>query len=105
MVSAQAAVMKQNHIAPLITCKQPRWQQKTQLDCWKAKGKIGIVGHSQTVIDAVQRVDGFVEKIKNEYPDIEMVDIQYGDGDHLKSAEVTKGMLQALSGYRPDLYI
>ena len=25
------------------------------------KGKIGIVGHSQTVIDAVQRVDGSVE--------------------------------------------
>lgn len=63
------------------------------------KGKIGIVGHSQTVIDAVQRVDGFVDKIKNEYPDIEIVDIQYGDGDHLKSAEVTKGMLQA----HPDI--
>ena len=65
----------------------------------EGKGKIGIVGHSQTVIDAVQRVDGFVEKIKNEYPDIEIVDIQYGDGDHLKSAEVTKGMLQA----HPDI--
>ncbi|HHU48976.1 MAG: ABC transporter substrate-binding protein [Caldicoprobacterales bacterium] len=63
------------------------------------KGKIGIVGHSQTVIDAVQRVDGFVEKIEKEYPDIEIVDIQYGDGDHLKSAEVTKGMLQA----HPDI--
>ena len=59
------------------------------------KGKIGIVGHSQTVIDAVQRVDGFKEKLEKDFPEIEIVDIQYGEGDHLKSAEVTKGMLQA----------
>ncbi len=63
------------------------------------KGKIGIVGHSQTVIDAVKRVDGFKEKIQKDYPDIEILDIQYGEGDHLRSAEITKGMLQA----HPDI--
>jgi ribose transport system substrate-binding protein len=65
----------------------------------EGKGKVGIVGHSQTVVDAVARVDGFVETIENEYPDIEIVDIQYGDGDHLKSADVAKGMMQA----NPDI--
>lgn len=62
------------------------------------KGKIGVVGHSQTVVDAVARVEGFQDKIKD-YPDIEIVDIQYGEGDHLKSADIAKGMMQA----NPDI--
>lgn len=59
------------------------------------KGKIGIIGHSETVPDAVARVQGFADKIAKDYPDIEIVDIQYADGDHLKSAEAVKGMLAA----------
>jgi ribose transport system substrate-binding protein len=62
------------------------------------KGKIGIVGHSQTMVDAVARVEGFVDTIKK-YPEMEVVDIQYGDGDHLKSADIAKSMLVAF----PDL--
>jgi ribose transport system substrate-binding protein len=34
-----------------------------------------------------------------EYPDITIVDIQYGDGDHLKSADIAKAMIAA----HPDL--
>ncbi|HZJ68614.1 MAG TPA: ABC transporter substrate-binding protein [Candidatus Eisenbacteria bacterium] len=63
------------------------------------EGKVGIVGHSQTVVDAVARVDGFKETVEKDYPGLEIVDIQYGDGDHLKSAEVAKGMMQA----NPDI--
>lgn len=58
------------------------------------KGKVAVIGHSQTTIDAVQRVDGFLEKIK-EYPEIEVVDVQYGEGDQLKSAEIAKSMVTA----------
>ena len=47
------------------------------------KGKVGIIGHSQTMIDAIQRVEGFVDYLEKNYPDIEVVDTQYGDGDHL----------------------
>src|SRR5690606_36133417 len=47
------------------------------------KGKVAVIVHSQTSRDAVQRRDGFVDRIESEYPDIEIVDIQYGDGDHL----------------------
>lgn len=59
------------------------------------KGKIGIIGHSEVVPDAVARVQGFVDEIEANHPDIEIVDIQYADGDHLKSAEAVKGMLAA----------
>jgi ribose transport system substrate-binding protein len=63
------------------------------------EGKVGIIGHSQTMIDAVQRVEGFVDYMEANHPDIEIVDIQYGDGDHLKSADIAKSMLVAF----PDL--
>ena len=63
------------------------------------KGKIAIVGHSQINSTGVERRDGFVEKMESDFPDIEIVDIQYGDGDHLKSADIAKAMLSA----NPDL--
>jgi ribose transport system substrate-binding protein len=63
------------------------------------KGKVAIVGHSQINSTGVERRDGFVEKMKADFPDIEIVDIQYGDGDHLKSADIAKAMLAA----NPDL--
>lgn len=63
------------------------------------KGKVAIIGHSQTMVDAVKRVTGFVDTMKEKYPDIEVVDIQYGEGDHLKSADIAKSMLVA----HPDL--
>ena len=58
------------------------------------EGKVGIVGHSQTMVDAVARVEGFVDTIAK-YPNMEVVDTQYGDGDHLKSADIAKAMLVA----------
>ena len=63
------------------------------------EGEVAIVGHSQINSTGVERRDGFVEQIESEYPDIEIVDIQYGDGDHLKSADIAKAMIAA----HPDL--
>lgn len=63
------------------------------------EGEIGIVGHSQINSTGVERRDGFVEKIEADFPDIEIVDIQYGDGDNLKSADIAKAMIAAY----PDL--
>ena len=62
-------------------------------------GKIAIVAHSQINQTGVERRDGFVEKMEQDFPDIEIVDIQYGDGDHLKSADIAKAQLAA----NPDL--
>ena len=63
------------------------------------EGKVAIVGHSQINSTGVERRDGFVEYMEENHPDIEIVDIQYGDGDHLKSADIAKAMLSA----HPDL--
>lgn len=59
------------------------------------EGKIAIMGHSETAPDAIARVEGFIEEIEANWPNIEIVDDQYADGDQLRSAEATKGMLLA----------
>jgi ribose transport system substrate-binding protein len=58
-------------------------------------GEVGIVGHSQINSTGVERRDGFVNEIEKNYPDITIVDIQYGDGDQLKSADIAKAMIAA----------
>lgn len=63
------------------------------------QGKIGIVAHSQINSTGVERRDGFVNYMEENHPDIEIVDIQYGDGDHLQSADIAKAMLAA----HPDM--
>ncbi len=63
------------------------------------KGKVAVVAHDQTSRTGIDRRDGFVNRIKSKYPDIDVVTIQYGQGDHLKSTEVTKAILTA----NPDL--
>ncbi|MBO9412468.1 MULTISPECIES: ABC transporter substrate-binding protein [Ruegeria] len=63
------------------------------------KGKVAVVAHDQTSRTGIDRRDGFVNRIEEKYPDIEVVTVQYGQGDHLKSTEVTKAILTA----NPDL--
>ena len=60
-----------------------------------SKGEVAIIGHSQINSTGVQRRDGFVNEMKAKYPGIKIVDIQYGDGDHLKSADIAKAMIAA----------
>ena len=59
------------------------------------EGDVAVVAHDQTSRTGIDRRDGFVERIKSTYPKIKVVSIQYGGGDHLKSTEVTKSILQA----------
>lgn len=63
------------------------------------EGKIALVVHDQTSRTGIERRDGFVNKIEDEYPDIEIVTVQYGGGDHLQSTEITKSIILA----NPDL--
>jgi ribose transport system substrate-binding protein len=63
------------------------------------KGKVGVVAHDQTSTTGKQRRDGFTETIENEYPNIELVAVQYGDGDHAKSTEAAKAIITA----NPDI--
>lgn len=62
-------------------------------------GKVAVVSFDQTSQTGIERRDGFVDQMKSTHPDIEIVAIEYGGGDHLKSAEITKTLLQAY----PDL--
>ena len=58
-------------------------------------GDVAVVAHDQTSRTGVDRRDGFLERIKSAYPNIKVVSVQYGGGDHLKSTEITKSILQA----------
>lgn len=58
-------------------------------------GEVAVVAHDQTSRTGVDRRDGFVNRIKAAYPNIKIVSIQYGGGDHLKSTETAKSVLQA----------
>lgn len=59
------------------------------------EGQVGVIVHDQTSRTGIDRRDGFVNRMKDEYPNIEIVDIQYGDGDQLKSTEIAKSIMQA----------
>ena len=58
-------------------------------------GEIALVVHDQTSRTGIDRRDGFVNEIKQKYPKITIVDIQYGGGDHLKSTDLAKAIMQA----------
>jgi ribose transport system substrate-binding protein len=58
-------------------------------------GEVAVIGHDQTSTTGTDRRDGFVNRIKAKYPKIKVVDIQYGGGDHLKSAEIAKTLVLA----------
>lgn len=61
-------------------------------------GKVAAVIHDQTSATGIGRHDGFVNRIKEAYPNIEIVDVQYAN-DALKATDTVKAMLQA----NPDI--
>jgi ribose transport system substrate-binding protein len=58
-------------------------------------GEVAVVVHDQTSRTGIDRRDGFLDRMKSTYPKIKVVSVQYGGGDHLKSTEITKSILQA----------
>ena len=58
-------------------------------------GEVGVIVHDQTSRTGIDRRDGFVNQIKAKYPNISIVDLQYGGGDQLKSTDLAKAMIQA----------
>lgn len=59
------------------------------------KGEVACIIHDQTSRTGIDRRDGFVNQIKSKYPDIKIVDVQYGAGDQLKSTDLAKAIIQA----------
>jgi ribose transport system substrate-binding protein len=57
------------------------------------------VAHDQTSSTGIDRRDGFLNKIANEYPNIKVVSVQYAAGVQLQPTKIAKAMLTA----NPDL--
>jgi ribose transport system substrate-binding protein len=58
-------------------------------------GEVAVIVHDQTSRTGIDRRDGFLSQMKAKHPKITIVSVQYGAGDHLKSAEIAKADLQA----------
>jgi ribose transport system substrate-binding protein len=65
-------------------------------------GEVAVIAHDQTSRTGIDRVKGFTDQIKAKYPNITIVDTQYGGGDHAKSTDIARAVIQAhpnLKGY------
>lgn len=62
-------------------------------------GKVAVIAHDQTSRTGIDRTNGFVDQMKAKHPNIEIVAVEVGGGDQLKSAEIAKTLLAA----NPDL--
>jgi ribose transport system substrate-binding protein len=58
-------------------------------------GDVAVIVHDQTSRTGIDRRDGFLKRMAEKHPKIKIVSVQYGGGDHLKSAEIAKTMVQA----------
>lgn len=58
------------------------------------EGEIAAEIHDQTSATGIGRRDGFLNRIKEKYPNIQVVEVQYAN-DALKAADDIKAMLQA----------
>ncbi len=66
------------------------------------KGEVAVLVHDQTSRTGIDRRDGFINDIKTKHPNIQIVDLQYGGGDQLKSTDIAKAVIQGhpnLKGY------
>ena len=72
---------------------------KHMADAIGNEGKVALVVHDQTSLTGQQRRDGFIEYMEENEPNVEVVDVQYGAGDHAKSADLAKAIIAA----HPDL--
>jgi ribose transport system substrate-binding protein len=59
------------------------------------QGEVAAIVHDQTSRTGIDRRDGFLKRMKEKHPKIKVVDVQYGGGDHLKSTDLAKAIIQA----------
>ncbi|MCB0072071.1 MAG: ABC transporter substrate-binding protein [Caldilineaceae bacterium] len=63
------------------------------------EGKVAVLVHDQTSRTGIDRRDGFLNQMAEAHPNIEIVNVDYGAGDQLKSTDLAKAVIQA----NPDL--
>ena len=62
-------------------------------------GEVAVVAHDQTSRTGMERRDGFLDRMKSAHPKVTVASVQYGAGDHLKSTEVARSLIES----RPKL--
>lgn len=62
-------------------------------------GKVAVIVHDQTSKTGQDRRDGFVNQMKAKHPNIQVVAVEYGAGDPVKSADFAKAIMTK----NPDL--
>jgi ribose transport system substrate-binding protein len=72
---------------------------KHMADLVGGSGKVAMIVHDQTSLTGQQRRDGFIKWMEENAPDIELLPVQYGEGDPAKSADIVKSIMAA----NPDL--
>lgn len=58
-------------------------------------GKVAVIVHDQTSQTGQTRRDGFLARMKDKHPNVVVVDVQYGAGDPVKSADLAKAIMTA----------
>lgn len=59
------------------------------------EGAVGIVAHDQVSLSGTDRRDGFLEGVEEFGPDVEVLPVQYGEGDQALSADIARSMVTA----------
>ena len=62
------------------------------------KGKVGIIAHVAGTTSAIERSEGFSERMKEKYPNIQVLPVQYSDGDPQKAMDKTIDMVHTNEG-------
>ena len=58
------------------------------------EGEVAIIAHDQTSRTGIDRVKGFTDQIAAKYPNVTIVDTQYGAGYQLKSTDLAKAIIK-----------
>lgn len=72
---------------------------KHMVELTGGKGKVAVISHSQTASSAIDRSQGFIDYIKENAPDIEMLETQYCNSDQKMAQDKANAILLA----NPDL--
>lgn len=58
------------------------------------EGEIAVICHDAVSTSGIYRRDGFLNRIKDKYPKIKVVDVKYGAGDHAVSKRLTETIIE-----------
>jgi len=58
------------------------------------EGEVAVICHDSVSITGTARRDGFVNRIKEKYTNIKVVDVEYGGGDHAISENIAKTIIE-----------